>query len=76
MDDSGQLFLLLTTTAAAFTVAINTRELSTNFSTEVHCAQQNSCTRKRNRNFVMYNLIVNIYLKFNNVIESVTHDTL
>ena len=53
MDDSGQLFLLLTTTAAAFTVAINTRELSTNFSTEVHCAQQNSSTVARGRGIEM-----------------------
>ena len=75
MDDSGQLFLLLRTTAAAFTVAINTRELSTNFSTEVHCALQSSCMRKRNRNVIIHNLIVNIYLKCNNVILSVTHDT-
>ena len=71
MDDSGQLFLLLTTTAAAFTVAINTRELSTNFSTEVHCcAQQNSCTRKRNRY-----VIVNIHFKCNNVIQSAISDS-
>ena len=74
MDDSGQLFLLLTTTAAAFTVAINTRELSTNFSTEVHSAQQNSCARKRNRYVIMCNLIVNIHLKCNNVIQSATSD--
>ena len=49
MDDSGQLFLLLTTTAAAFTVAINTRELSTitfplRYTVHNRTVQQSKCS--------------------------------